>query len=261
MFERDASRFLACIEVGGGSIQTVIFRGDDYRIVAGAQQPAGARLALAVPGLIGEGVVVEASNLGWRNTDPVSALGLQGHASLVLNDGEAAAIGEAALRSEADVERLVFIGLGTGIAGAVVRNGRIVRSNLFAHNAAGHGTSFGTLECRCGRSGCLETVAAGWALPQPLDEDRLSQVAECVARALQLEPIVANGLVVVGGGIPRRYPVLVDLIALKLGDPSVEATRAPAAAKSAAAWGVRFALDGSRELGTAHTLATSEEGS
>lgn len=259
MPDRDGSRFLACVEVGGGSVQTVVFRGDGYRILPGARQPPGARLALAVPGLIGEGVVVEASNLGWRNTDPVAALGLTGPASLVLNDGEAAAIGEVALRDDA-TERLVFIGLGTGIAGAVVRNGRIAQANLFAHNVPGHGMSFGNLECRCGRRGCLETVAAGWALPDPLDETGLFEVADAVARAVRAEPLAEGGLVVVGGGIPKRFPVLVDLIALKLKDPTVESSRAPVSAKSAAAWGLRFALDGSRTLGTTHTLATSEEG-
>jgi predicted NBD/HSP70 family sugar kinase len=227
---------LACVEVGGGSIQTVLFDNGSVRLLDGAHHPDDTTLAIAVPGIIGEGIVTEASNLGWRDIDPVEALGLRGPAAFVLNDAEAAALGEAALRELRTA--LVYIGIGTGIGGAVVRDGQILAGNLFGHNAAGFGHAFGTDRCRCGRTGCLETVAAGWALPDPIDAAHFAHLASCVAAAVDRLDVAKEGTVVIGGGIPRRYPVLIDLVAARL-RRDVQASAAPEGAKSAAAWGLR----------------------
>ena len=230
---------LACVEVGGGGIQTVLFDNGSVEMRHGAHHPAHATLAIAVPGLIGEGVVTEATNLGWRNTDPVVELGLSGPAACVVNDAEAAALGEAALR---DTDQpLVYIGIGTGIGGAVVRDGEVERGNLFGHNASGYGNAFGNARCRCGRTGCLETVAAGWALPDPIDAARFAYLASCVAGAIDRLDIAQEGVVVIGGGIPHRYPVLIDLVSSRL-HRDVQHSAAPDGAKSAAAWGLRCAL-------------------
>jgi predicted NBD/HSP70 family sugar kinase len=230
---------LACVEVGGGSIQTVLFSNGSVEMREGAHHPEDATLAIAVPGIIGEGVVTEATNLGWRNTDPVAALGLRGPAAYVVNDAEAAALGEASLRDLSTP--LVYIGIGTGIGGAVVHGGEIIRGNLFGHNAIGYGNEFGSTRCRCGRVGCLETVAAGWALPDPIDAAHLAHLASSVASAIDRLAIAQEGVVVIGGGIPRRYPVLIDLIGSRL-RRDVQRSAAPEGAKSAAAWGLRFAV-------------------
>ncbi len=231
---------LACVEVGGGSIQTVLFGDGSYEVLDGAHQPTSVPLALAVPGIIENGVVAEATNLGWRDTDPVTELRLRGPAEIVLNDAEAAALGEATLRGHDGP--LVYIGIGTGIGGAVVRDGAVLAGNLFGHNSIGHGSAFGDAPCRCGRTGCLETVAAGWALPDPIDAAHFAYLATCVAHAVDGLPISREGLVVIGGGIPRRYPVLTELVASRL-HRSVEGSAAPVDAKSASAWGLRFALE------------------
>ena len=234
---------LACVEIGGGSVQTVLFgTGGQAQVLDGAHQPDGALLAFAVPGHIVDGVVLEASNLGWKDTDPVEALGLSGPATLVVNDAAAAALGEGALRGQEASDRLVYVGVGTGIGGAVVQDGWVLRANLFGHNVAGHGIAFGDLACRCTRVGCLETVAAGWALPDPLTPSNLSSMASHLATAIVVHPLASIGVVVVGGGIARRYPQLVEALAELLPERDVEPSRAPVEAKSAAAWGLRSAL-------------------
>ena len=48
------------------------------------------------------------------------------------------------------------LGYNIGVGGAVVRDGKVQRANLFGHNAEGYGTAFGDRLCRCGRTGCLE---------------------------------------------------------------------------------------------------------
>jgi predicted NBD/HSP70 family sugar kinase len=231
---------LACVEVGGGSIQTVLFDNGNVDLLEGAHHPDGATLAFAVPGVVSNGLV-QASNLDWRNVDPVAELSLRGPAALVLNDAEAAALGEMAVRG--DVERLVYLGLGTGVGGAVVRDGKVVRANLFGHNATGFGTSFGNLPCRCGRRGCLETVAGGWALAESLSDADVKTVARLSAQAIADHELCGQGVVVIGGGIASRYPDIIGLVSSYLPSRIIEATRAPRAAKSAAAWGLRYLLD------------------
>lgn len=226
---------VACIEVGGGGIETVVLGDAEPVVLAGARPPAGLPVLLAVPGLLDGHRVVIASNLGWLDVDPSEALGLDRAASLVLNDAEAAALGESALRDGAE---LTYIGLGTGVGGAVVRDGAVVGTNLL-----GHGGSFGDRRCPCGRTGCLETVAAGWALPDPLGSDDYPAVAAALATAVREEPLATAPLVVVAGGLARRHPGLVAALAAALPDRDVEPSAAPAAVKSATAWGLVLAYE------------------
>lgn len=240
MLQMSPDHSLACVEVGGNDVQTVLFDGSaPLRILAGAVRPDGVDLAVAVPGIIAEGRVVAASNLDWYDVDPVERLGLGSPALVVCNDAGAAAIGEAALRDAAAPPDLLYIGLGTGVGGAVVRDAAVVAENLL-----GHGDNFGEARCRCGDRGCLETIAGGWALPTPLGRDDVSRVSAALARAVRTEPLAETiELVVVGGGLARAYPSIVAELANHLPPRRVEASRSPAQAKSAAAWGLRHLTD------------------
>lgn len=225
---------VACVEVGGGGLETVLLGPDGAVIQAdGLAVPQGVPLLIAVPGLVSGGRVIAASNLGWFDVDPAQQLGLNGPAVVVCNDAEAAALGESALRDgEPD---LVFLGLGTGVGGAVVIGGEAT-ANLFAHTRG-----FSRLTCTCGRTGCLETVAAGWALPDPLEPSTLSAMAEALAGAVQREPRATPELVVLAGGITARHPQLIPLLHDLLPGRVIEGTAAPGT-KSAAAWGLRQLL-------------------
>ena len=226
-------RPLAGVEVGGGGVETVVLGGPEPVVLAGARHPAGVPLLMAVPGLIEGTRVLAASNLGWLDVDPAEQLGLAGPADLVLNDAEAAALGESALRGGAD---LTYIGIGTGVGGAVVADGVVVGANLL-----GHGGSFSDGPCPCTRIGCLETVAAGWALPDPLPSDRFAAVAAALATAVRDEPLASAPLVVLAGGLPRRHAGLVEALRTALPDRVVEPSAAPSGVKSAAAWGLAHA--------------------
>ncbi len=222
---------LACVEVGASSIETVLLDGTELvHREAAALAPLGRRLLIAVPGLVARNRVVAASNLGWYDVDPAERLGLLEPAALVCNDAEAAALGESVLRP--GHPDLVFVGLGTGVGGAVVRRG-VAEANLFAH-----GGDFGRRECGCGRVGCLETVAGGWSLPSQLSHSDLVSVTLNLATAIRDEPHATPGLVVLAGGITAAYPVLVPLLADAMPAHEVVGTAAPQA-KSAAAWGLR----------------------
>ncbi len=228
---------VACVEIGGGGVQTVILGDGEPIYREGARPPADLPLLIAVPGLLDGHIVVAASNLGWYHADPVEMLGLSGPAALVRGDAEAAALGEAALRGGDALNGLVYVGLGTGVGGAVVLDGRVAADNLF-----GHMPGFGDVECSCGQTGCLETVAAGWALPYPVLSETVSDIARAVARAVTAEPLATPGLVVLAGGLVRRHPELVTQVAAELPDRVIEPSAAPAQAKSAAPWGLAHAF-------------------
>lgn len=216
--------------------------GGSWTVAPGARQPEGAALAIAVPGILSGHRVAAASNLGWFDVDPVDALGLTGPALVVTNDAAAAALGESALRRDDRLPDLVFVGLGTGVGGAVVVDGAVSADNLFGHG----GEPFGDASCRCGRRGCLETIAGGWAAPEPLDADGAAHIGAAVAAAVEHTAVATPRLVVVAGGMARRHPGIVEAVARNLPGRIVEASAAPDGVKSAAAWGLAHLCSGER---------------
>lgn len=204
----------------------------------------GLPVLVAAPGHPDGGGGVRAVNL--RMSRPlVEELDLQAPAALVLNDAAAAALGESVLRGAAP--DLLYLGLGTGVGSAVVSDGRVADADLLGHRGR-HGPA----ACTCGRTGCLETVAAGWALPASLTRTDVARVAAALAGAVRgvgRPP----ALVVVGGGLARRYPALVEEVAGALPGYLVEPSLAPSDVKSAAAWGLAAAFGAgfARARGTA----------
>ena len=75
-----------------------------------------------------------------------------------------------------------------------------------------------------------------------MSDDDLERAAEGIADALRREPDASPVLVVLAGGIVRRYPVLAQLVAELAPERSVQRSAAPKGYKSAAAWGLRAAL-------------------
>jgi predicted NBD/HSP70 family sugar kinase len=208
----------------------VLDRSGRLTFSAGVAVPGDIPVLVASPGLVRGTRVVAASNLGWFDLPVGEALGLEQTVHLLRNDAEAAALGEHVLRDlQSD---LVYVGLGTGVGGAVVRDGEVLG------NLLGHASGFGDKRCPCGLTGCLETVAAGWALSDPATDAELALAAEAVAQAVRSEPLATPELVVVAGGLARRHPQLVELVASALPHRVVQPTAAPPAAKSAAAWGL-----------------------
>jgi glucokinase len=86
---------------------------------------------------------------------------------MIENDARMALLGECyagAAQGETDV---VMVTLGTGIGGAVLMNGKILRSkHLLGGNLCGHiPVDFNGRRCTCGAIGCAEAEAGGWSLP------------------------------------------------------------------------------------------------
>ncbi|MFJ9180630.1 ROK family protein [Streptomyces sp. NPDC102360] len=81
------------------------------------------------------------------------------------NDANLLALGEARAAGAAD-EDMIFVKVGTGIGAGIVNEGRIRRGSKGAAGDIGHARVLedNQVMCRCGRTGCLEALAGGWAL-------------------------------------------------------------------------------------------------
>lgn len=147
-----------------------------------AATEAGQRLdfiGACMPGLVDPvtGVVRHAVNLGITFLDLAGELeSVFGQPVTVENDVKAAAIGahrmvsaragQPTLTASAMTshETLAYLNLGTGLAAAIVLDGRILRGPEGMLGEIGHLPVGGTSTCPCGQTGCLETIASGSAL-------------------------------------------------------------------------------------------------
>ena len=123
-------------------------------------------IGVATPGIVKDGVVVTANNLGWDNVDFAGIMKrLAGNTTFVANDANAAAYAEAIWGVGAGRRSLAAITLGTGVGGGLVIDGQIWEGmNGFAAEM-GHTTiAVDGRYCSCGRRGCLEAYCSASAL-------------------------------------------------------------------------------------------------
>ncbi len=138
-------------------------------------------IGVGTPGLVNtrEGVVITAVNLQWQNL-PLSQL-LETKYQLpvlVLNDSQAAAIGEYVYGSEhTPDENLVVVNVIHGIGAGILINGRLFQGDGGGAGEIGHVVVQDNGElCRCGKRGCLETIASARAVVKKLKMNSLSDV-------------------------------------------------------------------------------------
>ena len=97
------------------------------------------------------------------------------------NDVNLLALGERSRRRGAGQDDLIYFKVGTGIGAGLLTNGALHRGANGAAGDIGHVRVHGTDDlCRCGKLGCLEASAGGWALVR----DALQAVARGESPAL-----------------------------------------------------------------------------
>lgn len=103
--------------------------------------------------------------VGWARTELGLALRLE-------NDARMALLGEHYAGAARGNDDVVMITLGTGIGGAAMIDGRLLRGKHFqAGCLGGHlPVRLGGRACTCGALGCAESEASGWALPLMVKE-------------------------------------------------------------------------------------------
>ena len=81
------------------------------------------------------------------------------------NDGDAAALGEAAWGAGRGKSRLIYVTVGTGIGGGIILDGRLYRGVERSHPEVGHHiVDASGPQCTCGFRGCWEALATGPAM-------------------------------------------------------------------------------------------------
>lgn len=125
--------------------------------------PAPAAAGLAVPGIVDEerGIAVVAANLPFDAEPLVDKLtGRLGIPVVLGHDVRAGGLAETVLGAAAGADNALFLPLGTGIAAALIVDGRPLAADGYA-GEIGHVVVEPDGEpCPCGGRGCLERVAS-----------------------------------------------------------------------------------------------------
>lgn len=201
---------------------------------------------VVVPGIVDEDCAraVYSANLGWRDL-PLGEL-LQERTGLPVtlgHDVRAGGVAECMLGAARGAHDVLFVAIGTGIAAAVISDGRAVR-------AAGYAGELGHLvvdpagaPCPCGGRGCLETVASASAVAAAYtsrtgravegadavaallargDADATAvwhRAADALASALaDAATLLAPELIVLGGGLAQAGDLLLDPVRARLNE-------------------------------------------
>ncbi|WP_307858888.1 ROK family protein [Microbacterium esteraromaticum] len=231
---------------GAGAPQRLIDRLAELADELRAQHPdvVPQAVGLVVPGIVDEqaGVGVFSSNLGWRDA-PIRDLAAERFGLPVAfdHDVRAASWAEHVLGGARSYRNSVVLIIGTGIAGAILIDGRPHTAGGYA-GEIGH-SPIGEWPCPCGARGCLEAIASAGAISRRFAEasgtdlggakevialaaagdataDRIwNEALDALAFSIaQLTAVIAPEAVVIGGGLSRAGGALFDQLNLRLRD-------------------------------------------
>ena len=113
------------------------------------------------------GVITSSPNLpGWVNIRLKDIIQREfGLRTYLDNDAAVAALAEHRFGAGAGIDNLIYVGVGTGIGGGIIIDGRLYRGASGTAAEIGHMTiDVHGPRCNCGNTGCWETFASGTAL-------------------------------------------------------------------------------------------------
>ena len=118
------------------------------------------------PGIVKDGVVQSAVNLGWKNVNFRKILAsATKRPTYIANDANGAAYAEALWGSGEGASSLVAITIGTGVGGGIVFDGVMWEGiNGFAAEMGHMVIEANGRECGCGKRGCIEAYCSASAL-------------------------------------------------------------------------------------------------
>ena len=233
------------IDIGGTTVKVGLFEGEKLLdkwsvptvtadggrqiipdIAASLRGPA-AGAALAVPGaVLPDGTVNRCVNLGWgvcRPTDEFTAL--TGIPCKVLNDANAAALGEQRLGGGKGFESVLFVALGTGVGAGVVLDGKLRVGARGTAGELGHlcwDPTDTAAQCTCGHIGCLEQYCSATGIVRLAGQAGVTgmsckQVMDAAAAGDKiLEAVVDTACDILGWGVASACAI-VDPAAVVLG--------------------------------------------
>lgn len=208
-------------------------------------------VGIGVPGPVkSNGVVNRCVNLGWGIVNVEEELGnLTGLKVKAGNDANVAALGEMWQGAAKGCKDVIMVTLGTGVGGGIIVDGKVVAGFNGAGGEIGHITvNHDEIEaCNCGQYGCLEqyTSATGIVrvakrkLAKTNDETSLRNFPELTAKDVfdeakagdavanviveevceilgstlsNIACVVNPEIIVIGGGVSKAGPILIDTI-------------------------------------------------
>ena len=144
------------------------------------------------------GRIVQSPNLPYMDGFPLrekleSELGAP---VTMMNDANAAALGEYFAGAPGASGSMFLLTLGTGVGGAFVQDGRIWEGAAGMAGEVGHMCIMvGGPGCNCGGKGCLEALCSGWALVRDAKKLAAEKKSSAIAG---LDPITPESLAALG---------------------------------------------------------------
>lgn len=192
---------------------------------------------VVVPGIVDdrEGVARWSANLGWRELPVVKPLAdLLALPVALGHDVRAGLVAETRFGAAQGFSNVLFMPIGTGIAGALMLDGRVVVAHGWSGELGHVVVTPGGPLCGCGARGCLEAIASASAIErayaaatgQRVGGDAVAQLVadgdaaasavwatavEALARAVVMTTTLTGvSRVLVGGGLARSGEVLLE---------------------------------------------------
>jgi predicted NBD/HSP70 family sugar kinase len=172
---------------GDGALTALTDLVDELVALAPATSPI-LGIGVGTPGLVNvtTGTIRWAVNLDWQDL-PLAALLTErtGLPASVANDSRAAALAEYLFEGRRRASSLVAVKVGLGIGAGIVIEGEVFNGDGFGAGEIGHTVIVDDgAECRCGRFGCLETVANSRAIVRAATEAANEQPDSTLGRLL-----------------------------------------------------------------------------
>lgn len=139
-------------------------------------------IGLGIPGISNPrtGILFSSPHLPlWKNV-PVRDLieNESGIKTFLINDANAAAMGELTYGAARDACNFIYVTISTGIGGGIVINGELYTGSCGTAGEIGHMTiDDDGPPCNCGNKGCWETLASGTALAR-MAKERLAEAGK-----------------------------------------------------------------------------------
>lgn len=169
-------------------------------------------ITFSLPGLVSNGVLLNAPNLGWHDVDPAALFAAALPEAIanalrfaVMNEANAAALSAAWQRPGrlGELDTFAYLSGDAGVGAGLISAGKLATGYHGWAGEIGHLTVDPKgPRCRCGSNGCLETYVGARALATPSARPAFPSPAEALGIALAaLINLIDVPAIVLGGNL------------------------------------------------------------